>query len=129
MISTPQWETYSNCISPMERFLTTLVPIVLPFIYFLSEAITYWFKKHEKDTEMTIGQKIGFYCKIVLSFMLWPAFIVFQIAYYTKVARSQLIENVKISTSKCTRPTRPKFFTLASNPTRVSVQQIWCPRS
>jgi len=79
-----KWETYSNCISPLERFLTTLVPIVLPFIYFLSEAITYWFKKHEKDTEMTIGQKIGFYCKIVLSCMLWPAFIVVQIAYYTK---------------------------------------------
>ena len=89
----------------MERFLTTLVPIVLPFIYFLSEAITYWFKKHEKDTEMTIGQKIGFYCKIVLSFMLWPAFIVFQIAYYTKVARSQLIGNMIIK-----RPHKIRHF-------------------
>ena len=107
MISTPQWETYSNCISPLERFLTTLVPIVLPFIYFLSEAITYWFKKHEKDIEMTIGQKIGFYCKIVLSFMLWPAFIVFQIAYYTKVARSQLIGNVII---QCPRPRPLEYF-------------------
>ena len=73
-------------VSSSERFWSTLVPIVLPFIYYLSEAIFFFRNQKELGSEngMTIGQTFAFYFKIVLSFLLWPAFIVYQIAYYTK---------------------------------------------
>ena len=78
------------------RFWTTLVPIVLPFIYYLSEAIFYFLEQKREDEEdqeesntiqkelLTTREKVAAFFKILLSFLLWPAFIVFQIAYYSK---------------------------------------------